>query len=301
MKEKIRIVFFVRQYISRAKMSKSRKSSFRTLALKIEQLEKYLGKELFTNSFDTEMIHEFEYYLKSRNERYRTNTVMSYLRRLFYILRKAETAQYRVHFAYSTYRLKGFESFEVALTVEEIQSIYNCKKLSSAQKVVRDLFVFSCYTGLRYSDLKRVESINIQNEILNIKTQKTGATVHLPLHPYLKGILERNKGELPTLSSQQNYNKVLKTLCRKAKIQQKILIERHEGLKFIRKNVPKWKLISSHTGRRSFATNAYLAEIPTARIMLLTGHKTEESFFKYIRIQKKENAQILSEHPFFNQ
>ena len=58
-------------------------------------------------------------------------------------------------------------------------------------------------------------------------------------------------------------------------------------------------LVISHTARRSGATNMYLAGIPTFRIMLLTGHTTEESFFKYIRIGKEENANVLSEYPFF--
>lgn len=61
----------------------------------------------------------------------------------------------------------------------------------------------------------------------------------------------------------------------------------------------KWQVISSHTARRSFATNAYLAGIPVFRIMLITGHKTEESFFRYIRIGKAENARELAQHPFF--
>ncbi|GAB6011487.1 site-specific integrase [Viscerimonas tarda] len=61
----------------------------------------------------------------------------------------------------------------------------------------------------------------------------------------------------------------------------------------------KWQLITPHTGRRTFSTNAYLAGIPVFRIMLITGHKTEQSFFKYIRIARKENADFLAEHPFF--
>jgi hypothetical protein len=70
-------------------------------------------------------------------------------------------------------------------------------------------------------------------------------------------------------------------------------------MKIERKNHLKWQLVSSHTARRSGATNMYLAKIPTFRIMLITGHKTEQAFFKYIRITSEENAVILANHPFF--
>lgn len=57
--------------------------------------------------------------------------------------------------------------------------------------------------------------------------------------------------------------------------------------------------VSSHTARRTFATNAYLAGILPARIMLITGHKTEQAFFRYIRIDKVRNAQELAQMDFF--
>jgi len=78
------------------------------------------------------------------------------------------------------------------------------------------------------------------------------------------------------------------------------LYERTIGLKVVRKRMKKYELVSSHTARRSAATNMYLSGIPTARIMLLTGHTTEQSFFRYIRIEKEENANILAESIFFN-
>lgn len=100
-------------------------------------------------------------------------------------------------------------------------------------------------------------------------------------------------------NSQQNFNKIIKNVCKKAGITQKILVERTEGFKVVRKLVPKYQLVSTHTARRSGATNMYLAGIPPFRIMLITGHKTESAFYRYIRIQKEENAKDLQNHPFF--
>ena len=61
----------------------------------------------------------------------------------------------------------------------------------------------------------------------------------------------------------------------------------------------KWELITTHTARRSFATNAYLGNVPSISIMKITGHRTEKSFLKYIKISQEDNANKLLSHPFF--
>ena len=62
----------------------------------------------------------------------------------------------------------------------------------------------------------------------------------------------------------------------------------------------KYELVSTHTARRSGATNMYIAVIPTLAIMKITGHKTEKAFLKYIKISEEENAEMLAKHCFFN-
>jgi integrase len=57
-----------------------------------------------------------------------------------------------------------------------------------------------------------------------------------------------------------------------------------------------YECISSHTARRSFATNLYLDGYPTIEIQKITGHKTETSFMKYIRVTKLDAAKRLSAH-----
>ena len=63
---------------------------------------------------------------------------------------------------------------------------------------------------------------------------------------------------------------------------------------------PKHNMVTSHTARRSFATNAFLADVPTLAIMKITGHKTESSFMKYIKMSATDNAMKLKTHKFFN-
>lgn len=79
----------------------------------------------------------------------------------------------------------------------------------------------------------------------------------------------------------------------------KILYERTKGQKHESKLIPKYEFISSHTVRRSTATNMYLSGIIPFRIMLITGHKTEKPFFQYIRITGEENVKVLARYKFF--
>ena len=69
--------------------------------------------------------------------------------------------------------------------------------------------------------------------------------------------------------------------------------------KITKGNLDKWLQIRTHTVRRSFATNAYMSGVPMLSIMKITGHRTTESFLKYIRVTKLEVAEKLKDHPFF--
>ncbi len=61
----------------------------------------------------------------------------------------------------------------------------------------------------------------------------------------------------------------------------------------------KYELVCTHTARRSFATNAYKAGVPTIAIMKITGHTQESTFLRYIKVSAEENAEMLAKHPFF--
>jgi integrase len=187
----------------------------------------------------------------------------------------------------------------VYLTVGELKRINHLKGLSKEVAAVRDRFLVGCYTALRYGDYSALTKSDIIKGKIYAKTNKTGRLVVIPVHPVISEVLKRNKGELPPLPSQQAFGATIKRVCKKAGVVNEIMYERTVGARVVKKRVKKYELVSSYTARRTGATNMYLAGIPTARIMLLTRHKTEQSFFKYIRIEREENARTLSEHPFF--
>ena len=94
-------------------------------------------------------------------------------------------------------------------------------------------------------------------------------------------------------------NKYLKELGENAGIEENVPIHFTKNGEKVFEKYKKYELITVHTARRSFATNAYLNDVPTISIMKITGHRTEKAFLKYIKISQEDNAIKLMNHPFF--
>lgn len=173
----------------------------------------------------------------------------------------------------------------------------NILRRVAALERARRLFLIGCYTGLRVSDFSRLREAHV-GKFITIKTQKTGTSVVIPIHPVVRKIID-NGFNLSDTISEQKLNVHIKELCRLAGIDMEVLVNRNVGGHNIEVVLPKFQLISSHTARRSFATNAYKAGVPTIAIMKITGHTKESTFLKYIKVTAQENADMLSRHPFF--
>ena len=135
---------------------------------------------------------------------------------------------------------------------------------------------------------------------MTIITQKTGTLVVIPMHPKVEAIFRKYGNRPPKAQSNQSTNRVLKRLCRKAGITNFVSVVETEGGIRHEATYEKCDMVTSHTARRSFATNAYRAGIPSLSIMQITGHSTESSFMRYIRVSKEENAIALQKHTFFH-
>ena len=191
---------------------------------------------------------------------------------------------------------------KVILTPDELQKIANLNLSGFADKV-RDLFLIGAGTGQRYSDYSRYTPDNfyvtINNiPILSLISQKTETPAKVPLNifPWLIPILEKHNYSSPKMSMQK-FNVTIKEICKKAKLNDKVfIVEQYIGRKpRVQKSyVPKHKEVSSHTCRRSFATNLYRMGYRLAQIMPLTGHSTEAQLRAYIGIDSEQNAEEIA-------
>ncbi|WP_412468745.1 phage integrase SAM-like domain-containing protein [Pedobacter sp. KLB.chiD] len=265
--------------------------SFYKLLRMFEVHQCYLNVYLMSNSFDKSMLDLFIAYLKERGQA--QTTVYNNFNKLRSMLNSCHDDGYDVNVtALKKTRVPHGESIAIYLDLEELKEIERLDVVGTKLHI-RDLFLISCYTGLRYEDVIVLSKGDIVDDVIQIKTRKTGEIVVIPLHPVIREIFSRYpEGRIPSDFSLYYYNKSIKEIAQNAGID-----EVHPlTLK------PKWKMVSSRTGRRSFATNMYLSN-PLGSvypIMQITGHQTEESFFRYIRQTKMQNAkQLLHNHPFF--
>ena len=179
---------------------------------------------------------------------------------------------------------------------EELERIRRCDLHNhKSLERVRDLFLMCCWTGLRYSDISSLTSECVQGDMIVIRQRKTNNYVTIPMHPVFREVLDRYGG-VPVTMSNQKFNVYLKDVCKAARIRKRVLKSITKGGRKNTKSYEKWELVSSHTGRRSFATNLYKSGFPSISIMQITGHKTEAAFLKYIKVSTQEHARLLAEH-----
>ncbi len=178
------------------------------------------------------------------------------------------------------------------LNLEEINAVYRLDLSNKpAYNDIRDMLILGVWTGLRIGDMERVEQINIsENRIRIISSEKTQAAVEIPIHDQVKEILKRRNNILPTITSQDS-NAKIKTICKMAGITESILGNIKDPITNRKKKdfYPKYKLIASHTCRRSFVSNHY-GKTDDKTIMAITTHKSFTQYMKYVRTTLSQHA-----------
>ena len=192
--------------------------------------------------------------------------------------------------------LKKQKTLNVYLTFDEIDTLSKLEGLNREEDIARDWLVISCFTAQRVSDMFKFDSRNISKEDgewLTVQQTKneSSAKILVPIMPQTREILNKYNGEFPPLfdNAYQRYLRTIKRVCKKAGLDEmtktlEYKTKEEDGVSQVVEK-PKYELIGTHIGRRSFATNFY-GKIPTALIMSVTGHLTESSFLLYINRER---------------
>ena len=183
----------------------------------------------------------------------------------------------------------------VYLTEEELQKMkdFDFSENPTLDRV-RDWFLLLAWTGSRFSDIEKIDTANIKNNRITYRQQKTNKKVVIPVHPIVNEILQKYNYQMPEVISNQKFNDYIKEVCKLAGIDSMESLTRTVGGKLITETRPKYDLVSSHTCRRSFCTNMYMRGLDTLMIRSISGHKTEKSFLKYIKITEVEHAERMA-------
>jgi len=269
---------------------------YNTTLYKLQDYENRKKTKLRFENIDLNFYRDFIDYCRTV-ENLGNNTIGGYITNFKMWCKNIELEGLPINpqYKHSEFMALSNKTKDTYLNESEIDKVYNYD-FSQSERLdnVRDLFIIGLRTGLRISDFLRLKDININKGFIEIETTKTGELVVIPLHQQIVNILEKRKGVLPYSISDQKFNVYVKEVCKIVGINEII-----EGAKINpetkRKetgNYPKYELISSHTCRRSFASNLY-GKLPNMVIMSITGHTTETVFLKYIKITKKEHAETL--------
>lgn len=230
---------------------------------------------------------------------YSVNYKATIVARLKTVMSEGFKLKYHANLDYQTFKKVQEPVDTVYLSQAEVDALWNLDLPLSIERKARDLFIIGVYTASRYSDYSRLRLDDIEGGMIRFVQKKTSGSVVIPAAPRVIEVLERNGGAAPVISQQQ-YNKNIKVVCRKAGMTGTVLVTRSSGLRHITERKHKWELVSSHTARRTGATLLYMSGVPLRQCMLITGHTTEATFMKYIRVTKEENADLLASNPFFN-
>jgi integrase len=265
----------------------------------VNSLKDFAREQRRKIDFDTINLEFYEDYTTwLRGKTYSENYIGNHIKNLKAILNEATERGANTNLAYKSKRfVKPVEDVDnIALSEADLKALEQLD-LSGRPGLdrVRDQFLVGCYTGLRFSDFSRLTADNIREGFIEITQQKTGKPVVIPIHQVVSDIIAKYEGGLPEAISQQKTNDYLKDICKQVKsFREKASKTKTTGGMRTTVNYEKWEIVTTHTARRTFATNAYRQGIPTISIMAITGHKTERSFLKYIKVTSKEHAKIMA-------
>lgn len=247
------------------------------------------------DNFSMRSVEQFKAFLADE-KKLSVNTIGRYLQNLRLIFGLAEQEGYEVFCGWKSIKAKKEKVENIVLTEEELDKLADLN-ISGNERLrnVRDMFLISAYSGFRHSDVNNLTPNNINREkrLIRIHQIKTGGLVEVPLHKNLLRVLDERNFKLPHPVSSTNYNKYIKECCFLAGLRERVEIKKVVGGKRQLKTYEKWQLVTSHTARRSFATNLYLRGMNEELIMSFTGHVSRSSFYKYICLTPSQKAQML--------
>ncbi|GEP94473.1 integrase [Chitinophaga cymbidii] len=289
--------------VKKGKVSPNTISVYENVKIHLKAFEAFSSKQITFNSFDFNFYDSYVdfltyHYVQARFKKpvigLKLNTIGKTIKHLKGFIKDRVRRKIIAPIDLTDFKVPDEESDAIYLTFSEIAAIYYTD-LSMYPDLIQDRnrFVVACLTGLRFSDFSTLEKHNLRNGLLYKKQNKSDHWVVIPVREEALKILEEIfKDDIP-VSSNPEFNRNIKIIGKLAGINQLITFRYKKGNQDIEVTKAKCDWITSHTGRRSFCTNEFLAETPVKLIMMISGHKKEKDFYRYIRIKPEEAAEIL--------
>jgi len=269
----------------------------------LNDFDKNLSFEILTESKLMEYVNYLRGSLDMRN-----TTIEKQISYLKWFLRWSTKKGYNSNRDFEDFKpkLKSTKKKVIFLTWKELNQLRDCviPETKKYLERVRDVFLFSCFTGLRHSDIYNLRRSDIKENHIEITTIKTADSLIIDLNNHSKAVLDKykdvhfeNDKALPVISNQK-MNDYLKELAELAEINEPVRETYYKGSERIEEVTPKYALLGTHAGRRTFICNALSLGIPPQVVMKWTGHNDYKAMRPYIDIADDIRANAMDK---FNQ
>lgn len=229
------------------------------------------------------------------DKKFTMNTIINKMRALLTVINKADRS------GLINKTTSGLSRYQMPKNKEDGQQIYldevdleKLKKveLSGNEEKLRDLFMLQCHIGQRYGDMLRLDEAIITEKNITLVQEKTAKKVVIPLNDDSKAILKKYDNKMPYIGAEYA-NELLKSIGKKAGIDDEQLITKQEKGKTITVKVPKYELMKTHTARRTFVTASIKRGIQPSIIMRITGHTASKTMERYNKMTADDAAEAM--------
>ena len=259
---------------------------------------------LHWSDFDDAGLTSFVTYLREKRG-HKNSTVRRMLSFLRWFLGWAVSKGYYSSEAFRDFRPK-FRGQDlrpvIFLTWEELMRLWEWQPETEPvlMEQVRDIFCFCCFTSLRFSDVMNLCWPDVGPESFKLTTVKTAEPLEIQLNRWSSELLWRYvDAGLPgervfPLISNQVFNRNLHDLCHICEIDEPVHVTWYRGSERFDEVHPKWELVSSHCGRRTFICNALAMGISPTVVMQWTGHEDYKAMRPYIAVSQDTKAEAMA-------
>lgn len=285
------VPLFIDTYIERNKASRAKRSLgvYSQLQRHLESYEIWSNSKVTFERISLSFFEEFQNYLIEERVSLNNITIAKQLSTLKTLLGYARKHGIEMNQSYRDFTIKKQKLEVITLSEQEYKTLKDADlKGVSRHEKARDIFIFLCATSMRFSDYDQFKREHIKGQSIQLTMKKGSKPWEIPLNPDSISILEKYKDleePLPKISNPK-LSKYIKEVCEVVKINEPIEIVRFRGSEPVRNVYPKHKLISAHTGRKTFCTLSLERGASVETVMKWSGHESYASFKRYVNLSR---------------
>ncbi len=272
-------------------VSKATITRFHTFTKHLEDFSKTEQLDIALDTIDLTFFDKLQSFFISKN--LSNNYIYKQMQFLISFLKWAYEREFTKNNKFEKYQnVKKTPSDQIALTKADLKKIMDAKNLGDKLEKVRDMFLFQLYTGQRYAEIAKFDIRDVHNGVWNLYQDKTKKKVEIPLISPALQIVAKHGNKLPIITNQK-LNKYLKELGEKAGLDEIITVAKFSGGEKIEQKLPKYKLLCTHTARRTFVSLAGYSNINPDVVKSFTGHNTDKMVSVYFKKNTEDSRKAI--------